>query len=280
MGNYWSSSVSTWDLEFSRIIKLLDNVDENSNKGTKISQIYGTSPLIPIITECLIKNTTYCIDTNKYVNMEPITLFIVTQKYPSLKKALNPLLKYLVNIKSKYYAKNSATYLNLDTIRSVNNIKNPIHQDLNLKVFSNTSISIFTLCINFIKYGTSSEGIRDNIGTNLKTLILQRYGKSCFACLTELNSWECGHILSVAHGGLTIPENLRPLCFTCNRKMSSMHMYEYIVRNNLPGIKNLTPKTRKMWKAIITLTTEDPRLEKMPVNLRLTAVGKNIISQY
>lgn len=279
MGTYWSKA-DTWDSELNRIINLLEHKSTNHKGAMRMEELYATSPFIPIITNCLSKSLTYCIDTDKYVDTNPVILLIVTNNGEKIKKALTPLLKFLVTIKSKYATKARENFLNLDTNRAIGNAKNFTRKNLDLKIVSNGSEPIFNLCINFIKYGTNSEGIRNNIGIKLKDQILQLHGKFCFACNVKITDFECGHILSVAHGGLTIPDNLRPLCFTCNRKMSSMHMYEYIVKNGLPGIKNLSTKTKKLWKAIVTLTAEDPRWEKMPVNLRLALIGKSIITQY
>jgi 5-methylcytosine-specific restriction endonuclease McrA len=47
------------------------------------------------------------------------------------------------------------------------------------------------------------------------------------------NGFHCGHITSEANGGLTILENLRPLCSTCNTKMSSMNWAEYSKKLNI-----------------------------------------------
>ncbi len=46
--------------------------------------------------------------------------------------------------------------------------------------------------------------------------------------------WHCGHIVADANGGKTILTNLKPLCRTCNLRMGTMNMYEYIL-NNSPG---------------------------------------------
>lgn len=43
-----------------------------------------------------------------------------------------------------------------------------------------------------------------------------------------VNSWQCGHITSIMNGGETSLDNLRPICPTCNQKMSSMNWDDYV----------------------------------------------------
>jgi len=59
----------------------------------------------------------------------------------------------------------------------------------------------------------------------------------CYCCHTAISytHWECGHIQAAAKGGSDVIENLRPVCFPCNRGMATMDMMDYIKRYNLPG---------------------------------------------
>ena len=65
----------------------------------------------------------------------------------------------------------------------------------------------------------------------------------CFACDSTVSfdslhgQWHCGHIVADANGGPTELDNLKPLCRSCNLKMGTMNMYEYIL-NNSPGKTN------------------------------------------
>ena len=45
-----------------------------------------------------------------------------------------------------------------------------------------------------------------------------------------VNSWQCGHITSIMNGGETNLDNLRPICPTCNQKMSSMNWDIYVIK--------------------------------------------------
>ena len=56
----------------------------------------------------------------------------------------------------------------------------------------------------------------------------------CFVCNQIIvchgnrsNTYQAGHVLSEANGGLITLENLRPVCKTCNTKMGVKHMLEY-----------------------------------------------------
>ena len=97
---------------------------------------------------------------------------------------------------------------------------------------------------------------RLNVGTELRKIIFNTSDDLCFCCQNKINqtNFEAGHILSVKHGGQTVRDNLRAICFNCNRSMSSKHMYEYIVENHLMGIVNLDPDIVKIWTNIIDLT--------------------------
>jgi hypothetical protein len=78
---------------------------------------------------------------------------------------------------------------------------------------------------------------KTKIPDNLKTDVWNKYvGKSngvanCLCCgVNEISSrdFECAHIKAEANGGLTILENLRPICSKCNRSMGTQHMEEFM----------------------------------------------------
>lgn len=86
----------------------------------------------------------------------------------------------------------------------------------------------------------------------------------CFVCGCLVNRHhnnhvEFGHVLAESKGGLYTVDNIRPICFQCNsgteekecgyiKGMHEMHMYEYIVRNNIQcGLANLLPEERKLY---------------------------------
>ena len=55
-------------------------------------------------------------------------------------------------------------------------------------------------------------------------------GGKCWICQTKLefDTFEAGHIISVAKGGGDNLENLRPICKGCNRSQGTKNMIQYI----------------------------------------------------
>jgi hypothetical protein len=259
--------------------ELSDKLDINAEPKSKKSKcqyifdIYYTSPFLPIISDCLKQNKTFSIDTGGFIDLPfdqgILGLYSKNETFNNkLKRILQPLLQFLVNVKARYSNKEKEKYLNLDSLRIVNG-DDYRNKDDKLKIVSNIcNLPLFNLICNFISYGNNSQGVRVPIG-NLKQQVKQ---DNCFACLIKIEKdWECGHVLSVEHGGLTILNNLKCLCKNCNRSMSSMHLYEYILRNKLDGIVNIPPNEKKKWKAIIVLTdmANEKGLEKLPLSTRL-----------
>ena len=76
---------------------------------------------------------------------------------------------------------------------------------------------------------------RTSIPKSLKIQVWNEYiGKekgvgNCLCCNTEIDSkkFDCGHIEAVNTGGLTVLENLRPICSTCNKSMGDQNMFEF-----------------------------------------------------
>ena len=74
---------------------------------------------------------------------------------------------------------------------------------------------------------------------------------NCFCCNDQISKKkthvEFGHIIPKSKGGEYTVDNIRPICITCNRGKGGMHtmnMYEYIVRNNMYGLKHI-PKNKQ-----------------------------------
>lgn len=63
----------------------------------------------------------------------------------------------------------------------------------------------------------------------------------CFCCCLPLayECWEAGHVISDAHGGESIVENLRPICLSCNRSMGKMNMFDFMRQYKMSGVKNI-----------------------------------------
>jgi hypothetical protein len=76
---------------------------------------------------------------------------------------------------------------------------------------------------------------RPKITKMLQREVWGKYGvttltQPCFSCKQEINrdSFECGHVVPVVHGGKTNLKNLEPICRECNSDMGCMNMNDYI----------------------------------------------------
>ena len=87
--------------------------------------------------------------------------------------------------------------------------------------------------------------------------------------------WECGHILSSKDGGPDLPSNLRPLCFECNRAMSSKHMYIFMIKNQTKGLLFLEQQEPEL-SAYLKLNLSRIILWEKKIHF---LVKKNIISR-
>lgn len=207
-----------------------------------------------------------------------------------LERCLAPLTNYLAKVYKEYdtfRAKDdfNLTYFKLDTERVVNNCKNAKNIDLNLRIISyDLNILLFKIVISYInllQLNNVNLGKVDrlNVGTDLRKIIFANSNNICYCCQESITlaNFEAGHILSVKHGGQTVRDNLRAICFHCNRSMSSKHMYEYMVENHLMGIVNLDPNVVKIWTSVIDLTNVvskiDSSVKHLPLEARLAKIG-------
>jgi len=70
------------------------------------------------------------------------------------------------------------------------------------------------------------------------------YGYCYIGCsrIIYQQQFECGHIISEKKGGTIDPNNLRPICSTCNKCMGQMNLYEY---KKIYSIKNNVVSSNK-----------------------------------
>lgn len=56
----------------------------------------------------------------------------------------------------------------------------------------------------------------------------------CFCCKNEIarDNFEAGHVIPASKGGSDTPDNLRPICFGCNRSMGDQDLNEYKLQFN------------------------------------------------
>jgi hypothetical protein len=53
---------------------------------------------------------------------------------------------------------------------------------------------------------------------------------NCYCCgvLITFENWHAGHIVAQSKGGSNLPENIRPVCASCNLSMGAMDMREFV----------------------------------------------------
>lgn len=96
-------------------------------------------------------------------------------------------------------------------------------------------------CIN--KQPAEESDKSTHINMNLRRLVWIRYNgletgvALCFCCAETCNVWdfECGHVEAESKGGPTSVENLRPICRSCNRGMSTINMRVYASDHRMKG---------------------------------------------
>ena len=141
-----------------------------------------------------------------------------------------------------------------DNNRSSNNSSSSPLRSPNSKSF-NSSISGFVMVpsqTSVLSYAPLQPEGDDAIPEDVRYQVWQRYlgnvldGK-CFVCdiFLSYRSWHCGHIIARKNGGSIEVENLRPICGRCNHKMGIMHMYLYILLNDLPSKTKLNSHLKK-----------------------------------
>jgi hypothetical protein len=71
------------------------------------------------------------------------------------------------------------------------------------------------------------------------------------------------HIESLAHGGSTERHNISLSCIPCNRAAKDMHMIEFMIRNNLPGLATFEAKDPEMVNKYRQLVRETVRAQRV-----------------
>ena len=126
----------------------------------------------------------------------------------------------------------------------------------------------------------------------IKNIVWERYGNvnpdnqnegKCFCCnkvlLRNEPSTNLGHIIPKSKGGKYTIENIRPICIMCNLGsggMHTMHMYEYIIKKNLYGIKYLSEEDKKSY--VYNVDEKEILIEKCYIKLGIL-LTENIITK-
>ncbi len=83
----------------------------------------------------------------------------------------------------------------------------------------------------------------------------------CTCCNTEqisVGNFECGHIESSKNGGLTIIDNLRPICGLCNKSMGTQNMNNFMKKYELEKLDNTKDNYyNDLLKIIVTENDEE-----------------------
>jgi len=127
---------------------------------------------------------------------------------------------------------------------------------------------------------TRPKSLRPSIPKNIRIEVWeQQHGKKCyigycFCCRQnlEFNDFEAGHIKPYFHGGADQVDNLRPVCKSCNISMTTLHMYEYMIRYNKAGRKDLAiDRSYIFFNGLVHSCNEAiTKLEKMLQNGKIT----------
>ena len=102
----------------------------------------------------------------------------------------------------------------------------------------------------------------------------------CFCCEETIGyeKWHCGHVVARERGGSVEPDNLRPTCSDCNLGMGTLHMYEWILMNRLPGYRHLDPKdpiVRHNFEIVQAAAKTGERIQWLEQNGYITKTAAN-----
>jgi len=120
-----------------------------------------------------------------------------------------------------------------------------------------------------------------NIPKRVKDLSWEKWiGKDiaihpCLCCgknEIRMNSFHCGHVLAEADGGLSVPDNLRPICADCNLSMGRENFNDFKARC---GFNKPVPKKKPVVKKKETTKKDDIDNKKI-IELLINNWKKNL----
>tara|TARA_R100000750_G_C2338709_1_gene93232 strand:+ start:321 stop:1391 length:1071 start_codon:yes stop_codon:yes gene_type:complete len=165
-----------------------------------------------IFSEWLFKRKGYlCIDNGKVIPTTKIQSYVNVDRRCMIVSSTSDIFVYSVKLISKYV------------------------QDTTFEILENTSESSSS---NITTDNKTKRKSRKTIPKAIKNQLWRKhFGNSmkgrCVCCQNEIDAlegWEAGHVEAVANGGSDHIDNLRPVCSTCNKSMSTMNLNEYIRR--------------------------------------------------
>ena len=140
---------------------------------------------------------------------------------------------------NRYYATNIATHHTLwhvkdyyKVIERINSLPNRLYIGLwNNYEWIDRIVDSKVLGLSWDKLVHVSNGYRPKIPVSLRKQVWgsDKLEGQCYCCKDDINYdiFECGHIIPIAHGGLTNITNLKPICRSCNNDMKTMNMNDY-----------------------------------------------------
>lgn len=153
--------------------------------------------------------------------------------------------KTYANVELGYFSTNQKLLEQMDDYISIMILNNyEVKNRPKLAAKNNIKVKSVTTTIPTIR---RSERLRQRLPVNIKnevwanSLNLQGDNASCFCCLNEIskNNHQNGHVKPYHFGGTDSVDNIKSICESCNKSMSSLHMYEYMLRYNKKGVVNL-----------------------------------------
>jgi hypothetical protein len=152
--------------------------------------------------------------------------------------------------KSKYFKDDLQGFLKQNNVRFLTRDTKPqleqkLLQYLNSCATTNVTIPQALVVAPEVEY------VKKAIPKRLRVLVWdQTFGVDarnalCYCCRTNqisIESFECGHSIAEREGGLTVEDNLKPICSLCNRSMGTKSIEDFrtILARTIPSIRTQT----------------------------------------
>ena len=108
---------------------------------------------------------------------------------------------------------------------------------------------------------------KSRIPSYVREEVWSRYGgELCWCCQTHkisVRNKHMGHIIAEANGGTPTVDNLRPVCSSCNLRMRTQNMYDFMVAEGYP-LRDVT--------AVYRILQKDPEIIPLLKNRHVYAV--------
>lgn len=99
------------------------------------------------------------------------------------------------------------------------------------RIFEIRELREFDPSTSFSALNHGNIAVRQQITKKLRIAVWNngRSEQPCYCCGDTItcHNFHCGHIIPVSKGGKNVPDNLKPICSTCNLDMGTMNLEEY-----------------------------------------------------